>query len=284
MPTPTIASVPRFWSASSRSPLGRPRFTKHQLDARRNQHLIPGTHLTPLAQDDRIPVLLAQRTLASPQAPDQALHGWTVTLPAGWGQAFFASLVYASPRVAGQVARRQQAFEAAVPGYPQDAVGTKGFDEYEVRREVDERGFWERRPPAKRPNFAKLGGGLDEVWSVGRGMRAVVERWAGDTLMSEEGLWIVPAKKAAEMEMAVREGGEVRNVVEGVAGGKWRGGLVQMRVDMVGRGRIEDLGVLYWLDDGEREAVARALETSKVRVARATGELAPDEVSPAALL
>ncbi|BGP58449.1 Ribonucleases P/MRP protein subunit pop1 [Rhodotorula sphaerocarpa] len=157
MPSADIADVSPFWSAKHCAAIRKPRFKKRELDARRSQNLVPGTRLAPLAQDDRIPILLSQRTLSSPSSSEDAIYGWTLTVPAGWGMPFWSSLVYSTPRAGGLRERSQQHQEATALRFPEDYVDVPAFDEHEIRREADERGYWERRPPAKRPSYAKLG-------------------------------------------------------------------------------------------------------------------------------
>ncbi|GAA5844126.1 hypothetical protein JCM11251_001826 [Rhodosporidiobolus azoricus] len=174
LPKPQVAHVPKFWSSEARARIARPSFKKQELDARRSQNLLPGTRLDPLAQDDRIPILLAQRTLSSSPsttssptssaAPsrhdashDSSLYGWTLTVPSGWGMPFFSSLAFSTPRVGGLRERSQQHYESGAALFPQDYVGSPAFDEWETRRQDGEKGYWQRRPPAKRPSYHKLG-------------------------------------------------------------------------------------------------------------------------------
>ncbi|BGP27943.1 ribonuclease P/MRP protein subunit [Rhodotorula toruloides] len=172
MPSPQIAFVQTFWDAKHRSFMHTPRFKKGDLDARRAEGLIPGTRLTPLAQDDRIPVLLSQHVIGSPSTARATsrptpIYGWTLTVPSGWGMPFWSSLVHSTPRVAGLRERSHQFCEAGAPRFPEDYVSAPGFDEHETRREADERGYWERRPPAKRPNYDKFG--TRSPWKVQMG-------------------------------------------------------------------------------------------------------------------
>lgn len=118
---------------------------------------IPGTHLDPLRQDDRIPVLLIQRSLASSSSDSEAIHGWTLIIPAGWSMAFFNSLIFTSTRVGGQLQRQTQAYEAGTMYYPRDYPFTRAYDAYALDRESTDKNAWERKPPAKRVNFEALG-------------------------------------------------------------------------------------------------------------------------------
>jgi ribonuclease P/MRP protein subunit POP1 len=81
------------------------------------------------------------------------MAGWTLTIPAGWGMAFWQSLVFSETRVGGLRERSQSFFEAGAAKFPEDYPGTAAFVEYETAREVDDRGFWEKKPPAKRANY-----------------------------------------------------------------------------------------------------------------------------------
>ncbi|GAA5894814.1 hypothetical protein JCM8208_006078 [Rhodotorula glutinis] len=215
VPSADIAACPSFWSRTHRASIHTPRYKKRDLDARRSHNLVPGTPLEPIAQDDRVPVLLSQRTLG-PAGADSTLHGWTLTVPSGWGMPFFASLVYSTPRVGGLRERSHQFYEAGAARFPEDFVGTPGFEEHELRREDDERGYWERRPPAKRPSYAKLGTrwpwkmemgeALDLAWRRGAGSAtaAVVEMEEGEGPNEEtsEPFLVAPATAKALLARA----------------------------------------------------------------------------------
>ena len=131
------------------------------------QLLLPGTPLSAQAQDDRIPIILIQRTIASPASSSSAapsssdpcapISGWTLLLPAGWGLPFFHSLAHADTRIGGLRERAQQSFEAGCAHFPQDWPGTPAYAVEAAGKEKGARSQWERRPPAKRVNFGKLG-------------------------------------------------------------------------------------------------------------------------------
>ncbi|GLB38480.1 putative POP1-domain-containing protein [Lyophyllum shimeji] len=146
-----------IWDEAMRASLANPRYKKKDLDERRSKLLIPGAHLTPGRQDDRIPILLIQRSLESPDSNSRGIHGWTVIVPAGWAMAFFSSLTFTGTRVGGQRERQTQAFEAGIPYFPRDLPTSTGYEAYAAARKQEEKSRWERKPPAKRPNFEKLG-------------------------------------------------------------------------------------------------------------------------------
>ncbi|KAL1662437.1 ribonucleases P/MRP protein subunit POP1-domain-containing protein [Schizophyllum commune] len=197
-PSPALAAS-IIWDPDVRKKLSVPKYTQKQLDERRAKNLVPGTPLNTLRLDDRVPVLLVQRSveplspstsgtsslapsaatsrtssfnrtnsshspLPSPSTPSQPIHGWTLIFPAGWGMAFLPSLVHTGTRVAGQRERASQSFEAGVPHFPQDVPGDwttlAQFGSHEnwwALRALEEQARWERTPPSKRPNWAKLG-------------------------------------------------------------------------------------------------------------------------------
>jgi ribonuclease P/MRP protein subunit POP1 len=138
------------------------------------QNLVPGTPLNPLRQDDRIPVLLIQRSLepcppssstsTSLSANTQGIHGWTLLFPAGWSMPFLPSLIFTGTRFAGQRERTKQFFEAGVPAFPKDYPSIHAYNTFTEEHSEKERRRWERTPPAKKPNYEKLG--TRSAWSA----------------------------------------------------------------------------------------------------------------------
>ena len=132
------------------------------------QNLVPGSKLNPLKQDDRVPLLLIQTSVeasnelsgnadAKSKLSRRPLYGWTLIIPKGWGMAFLSSLTYTGTRVGGQRERESQHFEAGCAYFPKDYPCTNGHDTFWAESEAKEKAKWERKPPAKRPNWEKLG-------------------------------------------------------------------------------------------------------------------------------
>jgi len=71
--------------------------------------------------------------------------------------AFFSSLTFTGTRIGGQRERQTQAFEAGTAYFPHDLPSSIGYEQYAATRESEEMARWTRKPPAKRPNFEKLG-------------------------------------------------------------------------------------------------------------------------------
>ncbi|TFK40578.1 NUC188 domain-containing protein [Crucibulum laeve] len=156
-PSESLATS-QLWDEHIRLGLSKPKYKKKDLDERRAKNLVPGTPLNALRQDDRVPVLLIQRSLEqSTGNPDtRSIHGWTLIIPTGWSMAFFSSLIFTGTRVGGQRERQTQAFEAGTPYFPRDFPFTPAYETYAEERMNEEKTRWEKKPPAKRVNFEKL--------------------------------------------------------------------------------------------------------------------------------
>ncbi|KAJ7505381.1 ribonucleases P/MRP protein subunit POP1-domain-containing protein [Mycena galericulata] len=292
-PSPTFASPIIFpsaalaqselWEESTRNSLKKPRYKKKDLDERRSKNLVPGTALTPLRQDDRVPVLLIQRSVErGGSSTDTSLHGWTVLLPAGWSMPFFSSLTFTGTRVGGQRERQTQAFEAGTGYFPRDYPLCPTYDAYASVREAEERARWERTPPAKRANYARLG--TRSPWRADWGVVLDIETPADAPL--------VPTQREAEDGIAVQpwllRGPTVRTLVDrllsvGAAARSGalsdelsglrrkrlmppltatpaallQGALVRVRLTPCTRGRPKDLALIYAVDDEEAPLLRR---------------------------
>ncbi|KAH8104719.1 POP1-domain-containing protein [Cristinia sonorae] len=156
-----------IWDEKARDQLKKPKYKKKDLDERRAQNVVPGTSLQPKQQDDRIPILLIQRSLeslsegATPGSSSNAdasssLHGWTLIIPSGWAMPFFSSLIYTGTRVAGQRERQTQFFEAGKSYFPRDYPFTESYQAFADDRKAEDEAKWLRKPPAKRPNYEAL--------------------------------------------------------------------------------------------------------------------------------
>ncbi|KAJ3573212.1 hypothetical protein NP233_g2576 [Leucocoprinus birnbaumii] len=150
----TPGSIPRATVIGFTAVDPRLKFVLHLLSFGKN--LVPGTSLTPTRQDDRIPLLLIRRTLETPGAETQSIHGYTLLLPAGWSMAFWSSLIYTGTRVGGQRERQTQAYEAGVAYFPRDYPFSPAYDSWTEKRAKEEETTWLRKPPAKRVNYEKL--------------------------------------------------------------------------------------------------------------------------------
>ncbi|KAH9924259.1 POP1-domain-containing protein [Epithele typhae] len=164
-----VLAQSQIWNEDTRLALRKPRYQKKDIDSRRAELLVPGTPLKAERNDERIPVLLIQRSI-EPSAPSAdrdtsrlrlttttSIHGWTLVVPQGWGMPFFSSLTHTGTRTGGQRECQTQTFEAGCPHFPRDFPACSAYADHAAAAADEARAFWERRPPAKRPNYAKLG-------------------------------------------------------------------------------------------------------------------------------
>ncbi|KAJ7095926.1 NUC188 domain-containing protein [Mycena belliarum] len=306
IPSATLAQSD-LWEESSRDSLRKPRYKKKDLDERRSKNLVPGTTLSPLRQDDRVPVLLIQRSVErGGPSNDLALHGWTLLIPAGWSMPFFSSLTFTGTRVGGQRERQTQAFEAGTGYFPRDYPLCATYDAYASAREAEERARWERTPPAKRANYARLGtrSPWRADWRVVLGIDAAVDadvvptqREAGDASAAVEP-WLLrgaavrtlvtrlqavgpsdrPAALADELN-ALRRKRAMAPLVA-TAAGLLHSALVRVRITPCTRGRPQDLALIYSVDDKEAQAWRDMPRRSHARDEEYPDELALAETKP----
>ena len=313
----------QIWDENTRMVLRKPKFKKKDLDQRRSnvsrdppphmpapesrsllQNLVPGTPLKSERNDDRVPVLLIQRSventaLTSTQASSAStpprhtsttsLHGWTLVVPQGWGMPFFSSLTHTGTRVGGQRERQTQAFEAGCAYFPRDFPGTEAYYAYAEDRENEEHDAWERKPPAKRPNYEKLGtrSPWRPDWGVVLGLEQPATAMGGQVFLEtqREGAMAADGATAAGKDKKVEQWllrgvdvpqlvAEVTSMLNPAAGllvqvnqvrAKRRmdplvnvrgedlikGALVQVSITLCGRGCPDDLAVIYRVGDDE---------------------------------
>ncbi|XP_072169939.1 ribonucleases P/MRP protein subunit POP1-like [Diadema setosum] len=160
-------SISPLWNADIRQAVGEEQEATHELNQLRSQLLVPGTDLELGRRESRIPVLLLQHTgtrqlISGSGAEDYAGMlgyggGWDLVLPRKWGMAFWVGLIYRGARACGLREMSKLCLHRNVPRYPEDFPDSEtGSKEVEaLARELE--GTYTRKPPAKRPNHAKLG-------------------------------------------------------------------------------------------------------------------------------
>lgn len=102
--------------------------------------------------------------------------------------AFLSSLVYTGTRFAGQRERMKQFFEAGVGGFPSDYPSIAAHDVVTNDRAEQEKARWERTPPAKKPNYDKLGTRSPWLadWGVVLGLEKPTVRIGGQGLVTTQ--------------------------------------------------------------------------------------------------
>jgi len=121
---------------------------------------------SPVSKEAGIPLLLVQRPggersyeIASDDTKQRHKHlgsGWDLIVPRHCGMAFWRSLVFAGARVMGLNSRRQLELERGALSFPLDYIDTKAGRALLQEELRDVRSQYERKPPSKRVNYAKL--------------------------------------------------------------------------------------------------------------------------------
>jgi len=294
-PTSSLAQS-TIWEAAAREELLRPQFKKSDLDYRRQkvrnfssritgadpQHGIPGSQLRPIAQDNRIPLLLIQRSITSPTSMNESSHGFTILLPRGWSMYFLSSFVYAGSMIGGLVERRNQYRECGVPSFPEHYSDTcPAGSEWEGQKAKEERQRWEKKPPAKRPQYSALGtnnpwkpdwqavlsdrlGDQEEVEMNGR-TGEIQQPWLFTRPLVDHVAVLVkgfePEQVLLKLVNTFRSQRGLAVLGEKLGDELYSTALVQVKVEMDGRGSPGDMAIIYALDEDARgtwlEAKAR---------------------------
>ncbi|EGO23569.1 hypothetical protein SERLADRAFT_416006 [Serpula lacrymans var. lacrymans S7.9] len=293
----SILAQSQIWDEEKRNGLKKPRYKKKDLDERRSKNLVPGQGLNPLRQDDRIPVLLIQRSIENTASSNSALHGWTLILPAGWAMPFLSSLIFTGTRVAGQRERKTQAFEAGTAYFPRDYPFTDFYEQFAEERADEEKGSWERKPPAKRPNFEKLQTkspwkpDWDVVLGIANSSRStsdmVPTQRENNAPAGDADRHVIPwLLRGADVPAMLDNAFKIFNHTAAVlaeinrlrakrfldalgpstrAEDLWKGALVSVKLNMRRKGAPSDLAIIYRIEDAEAKQLMD-VTTKKTRM------------------
>ncbi|KAF8934113.1 hypothetical protein BGZ58_005932 [Dissophora ornata] len=203
---PASVAQSSIWSSTERDRLLTSMVTEARLNERRAQNLVPGTKLQPLENiDSRIPILLIQRE-GQPQiqrAPGGGSSefecGWTLILPKGWAMPFWKSMIFAGARPGGLRERRSFHFETRQSCFPYDFPSTVAYAAYADECKKEAQAKYERKPVAKRINYAKFGveDPFGASWS--KALKAGVKMLGGDEGMAaavdDKRIWLLQTPK-----------------------------------------------------------------------------------------
>lgn len=286
----------QFWRKSDATAAAaaapKPRQTKAQLDRRRSRLLIPGQRLTPvIGLDESLPLALVQRTYGgggSGGEEDDALHGWTVLAPRGWGMAIWMSFVHGGARVAGLEQMDQVAHESLAPRFPADwpllADDVRGSYEREWTTEKMER--WVRRPPLKRADYARLGNTTVEH-ALESDLRKIL-RGADD---DDDEPWLLFGRPLSlvgdALAQFVREGNaqstaDVLKACGEVIAREWhkdaeaQDAVVRVCIEPVSRGTVSENAMIYLAPDGYDLSQAQVSAMPRHSLTEAFAELRHD--------
>ncbi|ELK08648.1 ribonucleases P/MRP protein subunit POP1 isoform X2 [Pteropus alecto] len=134
------------------------KISDQDLNRKRSELLVPGSQLVLGPHESKIPLLLIQQP-GKVTGDDRRGWGggWDVLLPKGWGMAFWIPLIYRGARVGGlkeAIVHSQYKRSPYIPGDFPDCPAGVLFAEEQAQNLLEK---YKRRPPAKRPNYVKLG-------------------------------------------------------------------------------------------------------------------------------
>ena len=170
--------------------------------------------------------------------------------------------------------------EAGVPRFPQDFPTTEPYRKYTEAWEASENYRWERTPPAKRINYERLG--IENPWKAdwGNVLRRCTMGIVGHVSTQREAFhpWLLSRHLASSVLDGAAEVSNpadwlydklnVSRIGRGNAGLRpeenandiWRDALIQVQVELHGRGTLGDVAAIYVLRDDEIQIYGSSFE------------------------
>ncbi|XP_046498594.1 ribonucleases P/MRP protein subunit POP1 isoform X3 [Equus quagga] len=147
-----------IWNQAICQSVTENKISDQDLNRKRSELLVPGSQLVLGPQESKIPILLIQQP-GKVTGDDRRGwgSGWDVLLPKGWGMAFWIPFIYRGARVGGlkeAIVHSQYKRSPHIPGDFPDCPAGILFAEEQAKNLLEK---YQRRPPAKRPNYVKLG-------------------------------------------------------------------------------------------------------------------------------
>lgn len=223
---------------------------------------IPGLRLQPRKDDDRVPILLVQKSLTSETTNEDqaaAVHGFTIFLPAGWAMPFWQSFVFTGSTISGLEERATQYLEAGLPSFPHCYPQTRSGNDWRSDELAERKRRWNRRPPGKRMEYDVVGiqKPWDLEWSTSLGLQEGSEPWlVPDWLLQgfqasmratnpdpEAVFWRIADKCRQALRIEAFPTAE-RNLV-------WNAALVHVTLASVGRGSPTDFAEIHAVGEAE---------------------------------
>ncbi|XP_057256509.1 ribonucleases P/MRP protein subunit POP1 isoform X1 [Pezoporus wallicus] len=147
-----------IWDQSICKNVTENKISEQDLNHMRAQLLVPGSHLDLGPCESKIPILLVQQPgkMAGEDRPGWG-SGWDIYLPKGWGMAFWIPFIYRGVRVGGLQEALKHSEYQRTPHTPNDFPDCQAGMQFAKELETSLLEKFKRRPPAKRPNYIKLG-------------------------------------------------------------------------------------------------------------------------------
>lgn len=195
---------------------------------------------------------------------------------------FLSSFIYAGSMIGGLVERRNQYRECGIPSFPEHYSDTcLAGSEWEEQKAKEERERWEKKPPAKRPQYSALG--TRNPWKPDW-QDVLSDRVENEEEVDMNGKsgeiqqpWLLTSPLVNHIDALVKSSDPATillrlvNTFRSQRGSATLGdklgeelystALVQVKIEMDGRGSPGDMAIIYALDGDERrtwlEAKAR---------------------------
>ncbi|XP_056142227.1 ribonucleases P/MRP protein subunit POP1 [Lampris incognitus] len=147
-----------LWDQSIRDNVTHNKISEQELNRMKSEVLVPGSRLSPIPLQGRVPVLLVhQPGKQVGQEMSSWGAGWDLLLPKGWGMAFWVPLVYRGVRIGGLKMSLKHSQNKGAPHFPHDYPDCPAGVRFQEEQESELLGKFKRRPPAKRTNYIKHG-------------------------------------------------------------------------------------------------------------------------------
>ncbi|XP_030638970.1 ribonucleases P/MRP protein subunit POP1 [Chanos chanos] len=155
---PEQCSHSALWEQSVRDNVTDNKISEQELNRMKSQLLVPGSRLSPVPLQGRIPVLLVHQP-GKQQGQEMASWGtgWDLLLPKGWGMAFWIPLLYRGVRTGGLQVGLKHSQNKGVAHFPHDYPDCPAGARFQQEQEMDLLEKFKRRPPSKRANYIKHG-------------------------------------------------------------------------------------------------------------------------------
>lgn len=150
-------SMSALWYSAIREEVKATKMSDQKLNELKSDIFIPGSLPDLGIEESRIPVILIQRPGVRQSSSINYGCGWDVVLPQNWSMSFWLACIYRGARAAGVRELESLALEQKIAYFPNDYPDTAAGRLHEQDWADKLKNKFEKRPPAKRCNYTKLG-------------------------------------------------------------------------------------------------------------------------------
>ncbi|XP_028402359.1 ribonucleases P/MRP protein subunit POP1-like [Dendronephthya gigantea] len=156
----TASAISPLWDTTVRQEVKQSKMPEKDLNDHRSKQAIPGSKIDLGDDTSRIPMMLIQQPGSTANHKSGSINfgsGYDIIFPAGWSMAFWIAFVYRGARVGGTRELETCSREQGIPHFPRDFPDTHAGREFNEEQKKNGEEKYKRYPPAKRPNYKKLG-------------------------------------------------------------------------------------------------------------------------------